>query len=695
MTYGSTRMFGNKFNSARNYAYGVGNPYGYGIEATMDFQNAYMDGAGFTTKDNLTSDTSALMRASKSHGLELSDIAYAASSQVQTGVLKSGEQYKFADLLATTIKDVGMEGRESEQLDVLESINEVLSRTLVTITEDGQNNAIALYSLLAKSNENLKGARGANLASSVNDTITSADNIMMLALGYGESYTGLEGRAQLLRQAEKGIADPENLKALFELFEKQFGTSINSEKGSLWLHDYFGISMAEADELVKNRGSILSGNYSKDLQSKIGSDMGESYQGDLMTNYNNSKVSTQEQYTNAKENVQATAGDFWNSTTSPFKSWFTGLTPGTQTALTLGGKVAGGAAAGVGGKWAVNKGIDWFKKYKGNGTTSAADDVAGAADDIAKGLDDVASAATNSADDVAKAAGKFGSAAGKIGKFGKAAGWLAIGLETVSTAVDTKDALDRGDGRTAATEVGEGLGTIGGGLAGAKLGAAIGSFGGPVGVAVGGIIGGIAGGIAGGWAGSAAGGGIHDLASGKDDLSESQLIQLKTHYDTVSNLYKKEGNNAAQRYTLQTVVPFLHSIGVSTSITDKYKTDTGKPDFMKDYEDGRFKLGIDYIPRDKFIAELHQGEAVLTADEAKKWRMRNSLENINNSISVPQSSGTSYNGTNLLEIRLSGAVDGMTQENQHVLVQAIVQQLGLSKNSVLGNLGNSFVRVPN
>lgn len=36
--------------------------------------------------------------------------------------------------------------------------------------------------------------------------------------------------------------------------------------------------------------------------------------------------------------------------------------------------------------------------------------------------------------------------------------------------------------------------------------------------------------------------------------------------------------------------------------------------------DGTFKTGLDFVPRDNFIARLHQGEAVLTAEEARAWR---------------------------------------------------------------------------
>ena len=101
------------------------------------------------------------------------------------------------------------------------------------------------------------------------------------------------------------------------------------------------------------------------------------------------------------------------------------------------------------------------------------------------------------------------------------------------------------------------------------------------------------------------------------DLSEDQENQLRQLYTKTYELYQANGNNSAQDYTLGTVVPYLKSIGISSSYTDKYKSDVGYPDFLKDYEDGvfnsssggtssggrsytgggrSFAIGLDYVP---------------------------------------------------------------------------------------------------
>ena len=749
MTYNRTRMFGSDFDSGIGYSANLGKAYGYNAADTMSFQQGYMGQAGFTSQENLTSDTQNIMRLSKAYGLDLSATGSVAGSLVQTGALKSGEQQKFANMLASSIVDAEMTGRESEQLDVLNSINDTLGKSTTNVSQGNLTTAMGLYDMLASSNDALKGQRGANMVETMNSSIANGGSKMDLLLGWGTEFTGTEGRWALEEAKEKGISDPENLRRIVTNFEKFTPYDIESPEGKLALKEMLNLKASEVDELLKNVDQLRSGNYADTLEDAMTEGTGENDINSLLDNYNQSKVSTQEQYQVEKENAQDSAGNVLNKVTSPLKGLYNMLPEWAQSAIGVGGSAIGSVvgnpifqAWGLGkvGKFAkgkfnawknpvatedfmsytddivdaVNNGddvSDMLKRFSKNGEvtddiTNWVDDVVDAynkgadnlddilnqgykqfgknfkvmdgawssVDDVAKSaansmdevasamngmddalkagassVDDAARAAAGSADDVLKSAGKAGSF---LGKAGKALGIIGTGIEVVTTGVDAYGAHKEGDNREMASEIGGGVGSIAGGAGGATggaaLGGAIGAFFGGVGAVpgaiIGGIIGGIGGGVGGNAAGEAIGEGVFDAAVGEDyGLSTEQLNTLSDLYEETKRLYDEKGNNAAQKYTKETVVPFLRSIGVSKSRTDKYNLDVGKPDFMKDYEKGifgnnrstthtsssgrthgggggSFAIGNDYIPYDNYPANLHKGEAVLTAREAEQYR---------------------------------------------------------------------------
>ena len=751
MTYNRTRMFGSDFDSGIGYSANLGKAYGYNAADTMSFQQGYMGQAGFTSQENLTSDTQNIMRLSKAYGLDLSSTGSVAGSLVQTGALKSGEQQKFANMLASSIKDAEMTGRESEQLDVLNSINDTLGKSTTNVSQGNLTTAMGLYDMLASSNSGLKGQRGANMVETMNSSIANGGSKMDLLLGWGTEFTGTEGRWALEEAKEKGISDPENLRRIVTNFEKFTPYDIESPEGKLALKEMLNLKASEVDELLKNVDQLRSGNYGDTLEDAMTEGTGENDINSLLDNYNKSKVSTNEQYQVEKENAQDSAGNVLNKVTSPLKGLYNMLPEWAQSAIGVGGSAIGSVvgnpifqAWGLGkvGKFAkgkfnawknpvatedfmsytddivdaVNGGedvTDMLKRFSKNGEvtddiTNWVDDVVDAynqgadnlddilnqgykkfgknfkvmdgawssVDDVAKSaassmdeaasamngmddalkagansVDDAARAAAGSADDVLKSAGKAGSF---LGKAGKALGIIGTGIEVVTTGVDAYSAHKEGDNREMASEIGGGVGSIAGGAGGATggaaVGGAIGAFFGGVGAVpgaiIGGIIGGIGGGVGGNVIGEAAGEGIYDTAVGEDyGLSTEQLNTLSDLYEETKRLYDEKGNNAAQKYTKETVVPFLRSIGVSKSRTDKYNWDVGKPDFLKDYENGifgnsgsrstvhtsaggrthggaggSFAIGNDYIPYDNYPANLHKGEAVLTAREAEQYR---------------------------------------------------------------------------
>lgn len=265
---------------------------------------------------------------------------------------------------------------------------------------------------------------------------------------------------------------------------------------------------------------------------------------------------------------------------------------------------------GADGVWRMPSAVDDGLKAAGN----SVDEVLGAVgdgstalatlDDAGRGLGGVDDAlrAAGGLDDAARVAGSLDDvahAASGLSKAGKALGVAGMVIEGGVSVYDAYKAHERDDDREMAQEIGGGVGGIAGGAAGgwggAAAGAAIGTAIFPgVGTAIGGLIGGLIGGIGGGMAGNAlgeaAGEGIYDVASGGDkyNFSNAEKEQIKKYYDEVSRLYEEEGNNAAQDYTKKYVAPYLNSLGVSTSITDEYNWDVGRPDFMKDIEDERF-----------------------------------------------------------------------------------------------------------
>ena len=109
--------------------------------------------------------------------------------------------------------------------------------------------SLGLYSLLANANENLKGGAGASAVSSINEGITNGDNKMDLLLGWGTQYKGVAGRWALEQAKEQGISNPENLKNVFQNFERFTGQSIDSDSAYPSLHCFLKYATATSTSI--------------------------------------------------------------------------------------------------------------------------------------------------------------------------------------------------------------------------------------------------------------------------------------------------------------------------------------------------------------------------------------------------------------------------------------------------------------
>lgn len=785
-TYGSTLAY-TDYNQARKESSQLGSPYGYNYETVMNAGSANMAKAGFTSLENYKVDMTSLFSTSKAWGIDASSLASTSGYMSSIGVTKSGDQKQFANMLSESIVEAEMTGREDEQLQVLESIAENLASVNSTVSEDTLVSGLNMYNALVSNNENLKGTRGAEYTTTMQDLATSGDSTLDILAGYGTEYTGLEGKLSLRSLAEEN--PDEYWKRVYQGV-KQYGLS--DDQFTYMMYKKTG-SVSKANEIINGAETLTTGETDIDTSYQAGKDA----VADRNYNYNNNKVSTLEKYDVSKQETKDDIGGAANNIKSLFAGWYNGLSGGQKTvfdtATTVGGAVGGykifnwginkvvgdSGLSGVGETLAnAAKGTKFEKLFSkfakaaedtAETVGKAGESIVNSSDDIAKG---VAEAAAGSADDAASAASKVASGASKASKgastLSKVTKWapiVATGIEAVSTGIDTYQAVKKGDNRQAAKEVGEGVGSIAGGLGGAAAGAAAGgaigaAFGGVgaiPGAAIGGIIGaigGVAGGIGGGKLGGAIGTGIYDLATGDTVYTDEQYEQIQEYYNEVQRLYKEKGNNAAQKYTNSVVTPYLNSIGVSQSITDAYKWDVGKPDFMKDWESGKFGNSTetekttsdntdaleentqaleDILNSDVFnitdngtysssYGKSNLEDLNITGSNSKStgsiFKLFNSHATGNDYVPYDNypallhkgeqvltkfdaddyrqgktSRGSSGSQTIDLNFNITGSIDGMTADNQSKIVSAIMAQI--NQANLTSMLSNGFQRVQN
>ena len=120
-------------------------------------------------------------------------------------MIKSGEQQKFANMLAQSIHENGMVGREDEQLRVLTSIQESLSAKTTNVSEQSMRDLMSIYSNLVSNNPALAGSKGAEMVSSLSDIFNNDASLLLAGLNTGE-YVGSEGKQKLMYMRENDPA---------------------------------------------------------------------------------------------------------------------------------------------------------------------------------------------------------------------------------------------------------------------------------------------------------------------------------------------------------------------------------------------------------------------------------------------------------------------------------------------------------
>ena len=511
-TYGSTLAYSD-FSKARKDSSNLGAPYGMDSTTVMNVGSENMARAGFTTVSNYESDMTSILKTSKALGIDAGSMASASGFMTSIGVVESGNQKRFADMLAESIVDAQMTKREKEQLQVLEQISSNLASKNTTVTDGQLGSTLGIYNALVNTNSNLKGERGGSLTTTMMDLASSGNSSLDTLAGLGTKYTGIAGKLELSKLAES------NSKQYWaQVYEGVQKWGLSDDYFKMLLYNNVG-SVSKAEDIMSSLSDVAMGTYNIDDTSN-----GEKLVENSLELYSNDKVSTAERNAVEKQERSDDRGDVINWATNPLKALYNSLPDWGQQGMDAAGfgaktglealgigtilsktgvykKLAGllGKGGSAAGSAAANS-VDDIAAGVANSVDDVVAGVANSADDVLAGVsnsvdDVVASAVSNSADDVVGGAvsGGAGSLAGKaLGPLMQ----LGIGVYQFSQA---KNNYNRA----------KAIGQTGFGIAGGILGSAAGPLGG----------------IAGGMLGSYLGSGFGDVYNDVTNLIDSKKFK--------------------------------------------------------------------------------------------------------------------------------------------------------------------------
>lgn len=392
-------------------------------------------------------------------------------------------------------------------------------------------------------------------------------------------------------------------------------------------------------------GDLFDYNEMKNSNAKI-----EDIMADMQTYQNQYMSSTDDSMKQIADNYhQSLPEQFWNYFTSlPIAQALTGFLGDMDlnwSTLALGGigikKVLGwlgGSGASAGGAGLFSNIASKIGGLFGGAGTTASTATAGA---------EVAGAG-------ASVAGGSGLLAGLGTTLSKVAPWLSIGTSAVSgvsglyKGVTSEDSEESTRGYTSA-----GL-NLGGAGVGALIGSIVPGVGTLLGAGIGAGVGGITDWLAGDKISDSFSGKEGDTASKEGTTSSEDSTQtnlnssdiLTNVYGLLSEWYNLYKNGSREKAKTESTYAQFTDDGVTADMTATSTSNlsgfasmpdieqgnmgsTGSAsgagaDFLPPTVDGSHKNGLDTVPKDGYIAELHKNEAVLTKKDADVWRANKS-----------------------------------------------------------------------
>lgn len=559
-TYGSSLRY-KDYKTARRESESAGSSYGYNSTEVMSANQAYSSSGGGMTADNW-SNVDNILKTAKYTGLNTSSLGYSMGKASEYGLSSTD----YSTLLANTVENLGLQGKENKAQDALDDIVDLLQQQNKLVSQDKVADTLSLWNMLAKGNESLQGSKGAQMASDLASSVANSGGLALLAASGGNlnSYEdALAAKQQLVmgntsenltaivKQID-GLGIPESLRAQVLYKTLSGGGSLLNASAD---------EFTKISEYMKHWDEIKDGTWS-DSTSLIDKEKSDKYYKERETNYGNAEVSTEERYNVEKENADKATGDAYNGVANVFKGLFNGMPEWMQQGVNAAGSVLSNPIVlGYGGlkgfKWAKGK---WSSAAKGaaKGATAGASGATGAFDSVTGKFTEInpenivegtAREVGDTVDDVLKNTDEVAKGASKLSKIGKWLGIAGTALEVGKGVYEFTQADTAVDKTKAVTGT---AGSLSGGWGGAGAGAAIGTAIAPgIGTAIGGIVGAVGGATAGEALGEALAQPIIDTwESFKDSLTAAEKnygTALAGDWNPFREFWKKDGTLIDQR----------------------------------------------------------------------------------------------------------------------------------------------------
>ncbi|MCW6701383.1 phage tail tip lysozyme [Anaerococcus sp. NML200537] len=504
--YNRLGAYGNDFNKPRSGATNLGKKYGFDTGEVIGLQDSIARG-GFRSTADLASTSEDFMKTKLAFGIDANSLAYDYAG-LRKRNLQGLSAEDYTNTIGTNIAAGGMKGREDEVARSLADITDTITRGKLEVSSDDFKVAAGLQAQLARQNPALKGEKGAELISKMQNGFNEHDMTTLRLFGYGgELGYGKKGLMAATKRAEKGLSDPEGAKAFYNNLQRETGG--DKDMAVMYTKQIMGLSNTEeAEEVLK-----LLSQDSLESYKKANEEYGKG--GDKEKNLDfatSSKALSNFNYELERASANLASGNVYNAGTSPLKKAYNALPQPLQSGLNIAGTVAAGATVG--------KVVGSVPKLLAKGLKGA-EGGAEAASGISKflpGLFKGGKGVAEGAEGVAKGA----SALSKASKFAKVAGGVGIAVDAISHGYEAYGHFKKGETKEGIGAIGGGVGSIGGALGGAKLGAVIGTLAGPAGTVIGGGIGAIVGGLGGEWLGRKAGKSLAPTKAYADEIHKER-----------------------------------------------------------------------------------------------------------------------------------------------------------------------------